>query len=241
MEKILEYSQECIAKVAGKLESGINTAQNVSSALNGTALEQLMPTETIKELQCVVDYFDADLGSSQDANLKKIVAAAAVLAKHNNVLADVVLPDQPVAIAAAVDEGLNQAKVAYKVGQGVLDVDAAIDTLVDYGAARICASIDMALPAIKAGAEKAVELVTPKVINAICTAVEVYPPARYVTPFIRACAPYCTEKVKTAVAKGIEKVTPYVKKAVEVAATKVKTVGHNVTHWLKEKTKKLLS
>lgn len=233
MEKIEEYSKGALSIVAGDIIDGIINTENVSTALVGTDLLSNPISDCVKDLNCVNEYFNSDFGSKSDTDMKKIIASAAVLAKHTGVLP---LPKEtmpPVAIAAVVDEGLNQIKVAHKVATGVIDADEAVDKLVDLAVARVATAIDNAVPKIKALADQAVEKYTPKVINAVCSAVEqMFPEAAPVTTVVRTCTPYITQATKTIVRKGIDIVASASKKALASVATKAKSFGRRVKAFL---------
>lgn len=225
------YDKDNLSVVAAKTvrTSVAKTTVDTMQTTQELAKEELL--KTIKELQSVVKALDSDFNSQQEQKLKKVVAAAAVVAKHAGTLPKQMEPKKmnPVAIASVADEGVNKLKTAYKVGSGQMTADEAIDKLVDYGAARVTSAIDKAVPAIKEAADKLVEKATPIIVNTACNAVEkVFPPAKVITPVVRSATPYITEKAKTYVRKGIDIVASYTKKAVKVVAEKVKSTVKSV-------------
>lgn len=233
MERIEEYSKGALSTTAGSIIDGVINSENVSTALVGADFLTEPISDCVKDLKCVNDYFNSDFGSKSDTNMKKIIASAAVLAKHTGVLQ---LPKEamhPVAIAATVDEGLNQMKVAHKVATGVIEADKAVDKLVDFAVARVATAIDNAVPKVKELADKAVEVYTPKVVNAVCGAVEkVCPPMVVVTSVVRSCSPYITRTTKEIVRKGIDIVASVSKCALASMAPKVKSLGRKLTSFL---------
>ena len=233
MERIEEYSKSALSSVAGNIIDGIINSENVSTALVGADFLAEPIAECAKELKCVNEFFNSDFGSKSDTDMKKILAGAAVLAKHIGVLPLPKELQQPAAIAAAVDEGLNQMKVAHKVAVGVIEADEAIDKLVDFAVARVAAAIDNAVPKIKMLADQAVEKYTPMVINMVCSAIEeMCPPAAAVTTMVRSFSPYITTVAKKAVRKGIDIVASTSKKVLAVVATGVKTLGKKAKSFL---------
>lgn len=233
MEKIEEYSKGALSIVAGDVIDGIINSENVSTALVGTDFLAEPISDCVKDLKCVNEYFNSDFGSKSDTDMKKIIASAAVLAKHVGVLPLPKETMQPVAIAAVVDEGLNQVKVAHKVATGVIDADEAVDKLVDFAVARVSTAIDNVVPKVKAIADQAVEKYTPVAVNAVCSAVEsVFPSAAPVTTVVRTCTPYITQATKTVVRKGIDIIASASKKALASVGSKVKSLGRKLTLFL---------
>lgn len=233
MERIEEYSKSALSVVASGIIDGVINSENVSTALVGTDFLGEPISDCVKELKCVNDYFNSDFGSKSDTNMKKIIAGAAVLAKHTGVLLMPKEAMQPEAIAAVVDEGLNQMKVAHKVATAVLDADMAVDKLTDFAVARVATAIDKVVPMVKVVADQAVEKYTPKVVNAVCSAVEkMCPPAVAVTAVVRTCTPYITQATKTIVRKGIDIVASASKKVLQSVASGVKTFGKKLTSFL---------
>ena len=235
MEQFKEYNKEILDKLAGFVENKVQNAQCISCGLVGEEFSEVVPLESMQEFGCVSNFFNAGFNDNEDKNLKKIIAACGIFAKNEGVISLPEKFDTPFAIAAAVDEGLNQAKIAYKVAVGEIDVDEVLDNFIDFGAARACAAIDMAVPFIKQYAELGVEKAVPMIVDAICMAVEVaYPSATTIMEFLKGFTPFITEKVKVVVKKGIDIVAPYAKDAVKLIADNLKVVGHKVTNWIKD-------
>ena len=185
----------------------------------------VQPTPNVKASKIINEHLTSCFGSEQENKAKKIVAAAAVIAKHKKVLPHADVLTTPLAIASAADESMVRMKTAFKVGTGEMTVNEAVDKVVDYAAARTCAAIDRVVPTVKKIAEKAVEKVTPVVVNTVCSVVEkVCPPATVITTMVRNSTPYITETAKTVVNKGMEACAHYAKKAVTYGAEKAKSV-----------------
>lgn len=226
MDRIEEYSQDTLSTIAGNIVGGIINSENVSTLLVEDDFLKNPISDCLKDMQCVNESLNSDFGSKSEINIKKLIAGAAVLAKHTNVLPIPKESMSPVAIAAAVDEGLSQLKVAHKVDVGELDAEDAVDKLVDFAVARTAEAIDNAVPRIKEIADVTVEEYTPKVINLVCSAVEkMYPPATTVTTVVRGLTPYITKVTKTGVRNGIEKLASIAKKTLVKVAPKIKNFG----------------
>jgi hypothetical protein len=84
------------------------------------------------------EYFTDELDSVTDDDIKKVIAAAAIikqkLSGQDNFSSE--------EIAHIADAGVSAAKVAYKVGTGKLDPTSAADYLVEKATARVVTIVD---------------------------------------------------------------------------------------------------
>ena len=99
--------------------------------------EETTPSKTIK------DYLNAPMGDEKDAQFKKLIAIAIIIAKQNKRLPEN-MPESPENIAEYVDDSLNRLKNAYQTGAGRLDPVEAIDQLIDATTALTVVMIDKA-------------------------------------------------------------------------------------------------
>ena len=82
-----------------------------------------------KEIKAVKDYLDEKLDSPDDADFKKVVASAAIIAKKKGFK-----PLQNISndeISTIVDNGVTNVKLAYKVANGEIDPIDVVDYIID--------------------------------------------------------------------------------------------------------------
>lgn len=146
----------------------------------------------IKEFKCVKDFLEMPINDSKERNLKKMFAAAIVMAKEKGVL-PFEMDMSSVAIASAIDEGLTRLKTGYQVATGELDAIEAADILIDKATARIIAIVD-----------KAIDYTMPIVVDKLCQVlVKKYPAATPVVSIIKRTERYITVATKAVARKGI--------------------------------------
>lgn len=230
MEKIEEYSKDSLSRFATSLIDTTIDVENVTPILIEDTVSDAVTgpvKKAVKTYKSIEESLESDFCSKKDSNMKKIMAAAAVIAKHTGTLpVDTEKEITPISIASSVDEGLNQMKAAYQVAAGMLTEGEAIDKLVDMGTARLSEAIDKAVPEIKEAADTLLDKAIPSAVEAACAWAEnAFPPSRFVTPIIRTVTPYLTEKAKDYVKKGIDVIATGAKKVVANVATKVKIIG----------------
>ena len=133
------------------------------------------------------------------------------------------MPDSPVEIANAVDEGLTQLKVAYQTAKGTLDSIEATDVLIDRLTIRTITVMD-----------KVIEKGVPVVLDKLCILMTtVYPSAKSIVPIIKSAERYITVATKVVVRKGIRTLAQAAKPIVQCTVAKVKSVARKVLNFLK--------
>lgn len=158
----------------GRNEFGVEFDRKASQAAalqsllldNGIKVEESTP---IRESKTVKEFLDMPVNDKREANLKKLYAAAVVVAKDKKVL-PFETPDTSVGVASAVDDGLTRMKVGYQTATGELDILEATDILIDRAAARTVAVVDKII-------EKGVPFVADMLYKAVSC---VFPPAKVV-------------------------------------------------------------
>lgn len=157
----------------GKNELGNQVENSViqMSALHSLLVGKELSKEElpfIKEFKCVKDFLEMPINDSKERNLKKMFAAAIVMAKEKGVL-PFEMDTSSVAIASAIDEGLTRLKTGYQVATGELDAIEAADILIDKATARIIAIVD-----------KAIDHIMPIVVDKLCQVLvkNIQPPQR---------------------------------------------------------------
>ena len=170
--------------------------------------------EEQKLTSCIDTFLAAPLDAKKDAIVKKVISSVAVAAEEKGLLPKT----EPEKIAASVDEGYNQMKLAFKAGKGEMAVIDAADKAIDYAAARTSAIVGIAMD--KFGA---------KAINAACSFVEcAIPQTRTVTPFIRANAKTIATVAKPIIQKGIKGVAKVAKAAAKKVIPAIISAGKSI-------------
>lgn len=108
----------------------------LQSLLAGRELDK-EEVESLKEFKVVQQFLDSPVGDASEAKLKKVFAAAIITANEQGTLPFSIDGKSPIAIASAVDEGLNRVKLSYKLAKEELDVIEVADKLIDATVARV--------------------------------------------------------------------------------------------------------
>ena len=219
--KFVEYNEDY-----GRSEFG---NQFEKEATQMTALQSLLlgneltaeEIPLISEFKCVKEFLDLPVNDKKEAVLKKLFATSIYIAKSKGLL-PFEMPDSPIAIASAVDEGLTQMKVAYKTATGEMDATEAVDVLIDRVTVRAITVAD-----------KVIERGMPVVLDKLCVAMtRVYPPAIAVVPIVKRAERYITVATKIAVRKGLRTLAQTAKPIVKQVVAKVKSVAAKVRNFL---------
>lgn len=92
-----------------------------------------------REIKAVKDYFTTKLDSLEDKQIKKVVIAAAEIAKKNGF--GPLVGKSTTEVALIVDRGLTTAQLAYKIGKGEMTPTDVSDYLIDRTASTISTAI----------------------------------------------------------------------------------------------------
>lgn len=220
--KYTEYNDNC-----GRNEFGMNLENELTqmTALKSLLLGKELGAEElplIREFKCVQDFLDLPINDKKEGVLKKLFTTSIIVAGNNGQL-PFSLPETPIEIASAVDEGLTRLKVAYKTATGDLDSIEAVDALIDRAAVRAIAVCD-----------KLIEKGMPLLLDKLCLAItKIYPPAATVVPIIKNSERYITVGTKLAVRKGINILANNAKPVIQKAVTAVKSVATKVLNYLR--------
>jgi len=191
----------------------------LQSLLSGRKLDQ-EEVESLKEFKEVQQFLDSPVGDASEAKLKKVFAAAIIIANEQGTLPFSINAKSPIAIASAVDEGLNRVKLSYKLANEDLDAIEVADKLIDATVARVITVAD-----------KVIERGVPVVLNRVCDViVKVYPPAVFV-PVIKNAEKFIVPAAKAAVRKGLNYVAEGAKTVVRSVVKGVAKVGRKVLSW----------
>lgn len=192
----------------------------LQSLLSGRKLEQ-EEVESLKEFKEVQQFLDSPVGDASEAKLKKTFAAAIIIANEQGTLPFSINAKSPIAIASAVDEGLNRVKLSYKLANEDLDAIEVADKLIDATVARVITVAD-----------KVIERGVPVVLNRVCDVIaKVYPPASVFVPVIKTAEKYIVTAAKVAVRKGLKYVAEGAKTVVRSVVKGVAKVGRKVLSW----------
>ena len=220
--KFAEYNEDYGQNEFGnQFEKEVTQITALQSLLTGNELSaEELPL--IREFKTVQEFLDLPVNDKKEAILKKLFTSSIILAKNKGVLPFNV-PDSPVEIASAVDEGLTRLKVAYQTATGVLDSIEATDVLIDRLAVRAITVMD-----------KMIEKGVPVVLDKLCMVMtKVYPPANAIVPIIKSAERYIMVATKVVVRKGIHALAQAAKPIVQRTVTKVKSVARKVLNFLK--------
>lgn len=178
--------------------------------------------ESLKEFKVVQQFLDSPVGDASEAKLKKVFAAAIIIANEQGTLPFSIDGKSPIAIASAVDEGLNRVKLSYKLAKEELDVIEVADKLIDATVARVITVAD-----------KVIERGVPVVLNRVCDLItKVYPPASVFVPVIKNAEKYIVTAAKVAVRKGLKYVAEGAKTVVRSVVKGVVKVGKKLVSLL---------
>ena len=188
----------------------------LQSLLLGNELtEEELPL--IREFKIVQEFLDLPMNDKKEAILKKAFVATICIAKEKGIL-PFEIPNSPISIASAVDDGLTRLKISYQTAMGKLDSIEATDVLIDHVAIRIITIVD-----------KVIEKGIPIVFDKLCIAISrAYPKATVIATVIKKAEPYVTAATKVAVKKGIGKLAQAAKPIVQQVAAKVKSMATQV-------------
>lgn len=220
--KFAEYNEDYGRNEFGnQFEKEATQMTALQSLLTGNELSaEELPL--IREFKTVQEFLDLPVNDKKEAILKKLFTSSIIFAKNKGVLSFNV-PDSPVEIASAVDEGLTRLKVAYQTATGVLDSIEATDVLIDRIAVRTITVMD-----------KVIEKGVPVVLDKLCMVmIKVYPPAITVVSIIKSAERYITVTTKVVVRKGIRTLAQAAKPIVQRTVTKVKSVAKKLLIVLK--------
>lgn len=192
----------------------------LQSLLSGRELEK-EEVESLKEFKVVQLFLDSPVGDASEAKIKKVFAAAIIAANEKGILPFSINDKSPIAIASAVDEGLNRVKLSYKLAKEELDVIEVADKLIDATVARVITVAD-----------KVIERGVPVVLNRVCDLIsKVYPPATVFVPVIKSAEKFIVTAAKVAVRKGVKYVAEGAKTVVRSVVKGVAKVGRKVLSW----------
>ena len=178
--------------------------------------------ESLKEFKVVQQFLDSPVGDASEAKLKKVFAAAIIIANEQGTLPFSIDGKSPIAIASAVDEGLNRVKLSYKLAKEELDVIEVADMLIDATVARVVTVAD-----------KVIERGVPVVLDNLCKVIaRVYPPATVFVPVIKAAEKYIVPIAKMAVRKGLSVVAEGAKSFIRSTVKTLKNGVKKFVSWL---------
>ena len=193
----------------------------LQSLLSGRELEK-EEVESLKEFKVVQQFLDSPIGDTSESKLKKVFAAAIITANEQGTLPFSIEDKSPIAIASAIDEGLNRVKLSYKLAKEELDVIEVADMLIDATVARVVTVAD-----------KVIERGVPVVLNRVCDLIsKVYPPATVFVPVIKSAEKFIVTAAKVAVRKGLKYVAEGAKTVVRSVAKGLVKVGKKLVSWL---------
>ena len=220
--KYTEYNEDAGRNEFGAhIEGESRKYSALQSLLSGRELEK-EEVESLKEFKVVQQFLDSPVGDASEAKLKKVFAAAIMTAKEQSTLPFSIEDKSPIAIASAIDEGLNRVKLSYKLAKEELDVIEVADMLIDATVARVVTVAD-----------KVIERGVPVVLDNLCKVIaRVYPPATVFVPVIKAAEKYIVPIAKMAVRKGLSVVAEGAKSFIHSTVKTLKNGVKKFASWL---------
>lgn len=198
---------------------------------NNSALKSIILDEPVaydgeqndETSQSIQEFLDSPLGDKKELYTKKIIAAATLIGKERGILTN--LPNSAAAIAALVDEGMTRVKVNYLVGNGLLDVEKAIEHVIDHAESRTVAFVDKVFESgiiSNMATEGLVSLVyaIPEIGPVIGPIAENY------KPIIKNVIAKVEVPVRNAIKKGIHVIAETSKKVVHKAKEKLQVIAN---------------
>ena len=215
----IKFENENYGNFVKKTNSAMSKMTALQTLMSGKELSR-EEVPLIKEFKIVKDFLESPLGDKKETMMKKAFAIAVTIANDKGVLPfPVKSPDQ---IAATVDDGLTRMKTAYQTSTGKIDVNQAIDVLVDRAADRAMVFAD-----------RAIDKGVPFVVDKLCEAMSKHPKTAALVPMLKAAEKYVTPKIKDAVRTGIKATAENVKTSLKRAVEEGKKVGRKIFSWLK--------
>ena len=216
--KFIAYNEdECRNEFGTHIEGESRKYSALQSLLAGRELDK-EEVESLKEFKVVQQFLDSPVGDASEAKIKKVFAAAIIAANEQGTLPFSIDGKSPIAIASAVDEGLNRVKLSYKLAKEELDVIEVADKLIDATVVRVITVAD-----------KVIERGVPVVLNRVCDLItKVYPPASVFVPVIKNAEKYIVTAAKVAVRKGLKYVAEGAKSVVRSVVKGVVKVGNSL-------------
>lgn len=209
----MEYKDyiEDLSRFLLKREEQSKIMSAVGSLLQGDIKAEDIPY--IKEFECIKKFLEEPLNSRGESALKKVFATAIIIANEKGLL-PFRLPESAEEIASLIDDALNRLKVAYQQAIGRIDLDEAVEALVDRAEARAIAFVEYAL-------ETGVQVLADKIEKMMYKNPYTAPFA----PFVRVALSYVAEPVKNAVCSGIRTIAKgakaFLHKTIDFVKTKV--------------------
>lgn len=203
---------------ASLVEEGLKKYQVISSILTGERISA-EEADSLREFDCVKQFFDLPLDDPREGDLKKVFAGAISAASDMGILPFDLPKDSALDIASAVDEGLQFAKIAYQLGNGDINIENVADIVIDHAAARALAVADMYVD------HAAVAVAG--TISSWVTAV--YPPAATLTPIIHVATNRVASSVKTVIHKAAPAVVSVVKSVTHKGLSVLTTMTKSTT------------
>lgn len=133
---------ERIMSASGKLMEAIADDSALQSVLVGDFMVGAASAGDVSKLFGGV--LKEKLGSTNETQIKKVLASAVSIAQQNGVLPVEMSFDTPVDIAKAVDSAVTRVKTAYQNGAGLMDAIEVAEALIDKAAAQLAVSVDKA-------------------------------------------------------------------------------------------------
>lgn len=217
----MEYKDyiEDLSRFLLKREEQSKIMSAVGSLLQGDIKAEDIPY--IKEFECIKKFLEEPLNSRGESALKKVFATAIIIANEKGLL-PFRLPESAEEIASLIDDALNRLKVAYQQAIGRIDLDEAVDALVDRAEARAIAFVEYAL-----------EIGMPVLADKLEKIMYKNPYTAPFAPFVGLALSYVAEPVKNTVCSGIRTIAKgaknFLHKAIDFVKEKLNPIKNRQT------------
>ena len=204
---------ERIMSASGKLMEAIADNSALQSVLVGDYVDDAVNNRSVSKL--IGEVMKEKLASSNETQIKKVLASAISIAEQNGVLPTEMSFDNSVDIAKAVDTAVTRVKTTYQNGAGLMSATEVAEALIDKAAAQLTISVDKAFET---------GLVNEMIANAIvgvCTYIGLPQAAAY-KPLIKQTIQIIEPTLRNVVKKGVVHCREFAKSAIRqsVAAAK---------------------
>ena len=211
----LNMDAERIMKASGQLMGAIADNSALQSVLVGDYVDDAPHSGSVSKL--LGEALKEKLGSSNETQIKKVLASAISIAEQNGVLPADMSFDNSLDIAKAVDSAVTQVKTAYQNGAGLMSATDVAEVLIDKTAAQLAVSVDQAFE-------------TGMIANgiiALCAGIGIPQAAAY-KPLIKQTIQIIEPTLRNVVQKGIVHCREFAKTALRQCIATAKTYASKV-------------
>lgn len=210
---------ERIMRASRQLMGAIADNSALQSVLVGDYVDDAPYSGSVSKL--LGEALKEKLGSSNETQIKKVLASAISIAEQNGVLPADMSFDNSLDIAKAVDSAVTQVKTTYQNGAGLMSATDVAEVLIDKTAAQLAVSVDQAFETGMAN-----EMIANGII-ALCAGIGIPQAAAY-KPLIKQTIQIIEPTLRNVVQKGIVHCREFAKTALRQCIATAKTYASKV-------------